>query len=213
LPPLPGSRPYRTPVCWRSRRNRHHAQEAESARPVARQPNGQGTCPQRRLPLPRLSSQPRRRSTPARAPPPCSPPARSGSERPRRPPQVGPQPTHPVHQSIPWHPEVYGDVGITPAVNNPAFQQDAVICGQVPEEGAKSVRGSLHWGDLGGQDDTPGQAGFPGTSLPVRPLPAPRHTWNHVRGQRNAPEIPRLGISSCGDALPGGIGIPWTPAR
>jgi hypothetical protein len=37
LPLLPGSRPYRAPVCWRSRRNRHHAQEAESARPVARQ--------------------------------------------------------------------------------------------------------------------------------------------------------------------------------
>ena len=34
------------------------------------------------------------------------------------------------------------------------------------------VRCSLHCGDLGGQDDTPGQAGFPGTFLALRSLPA-----------------------------------------
>jgi hypothetical protein len=34
---------------------------------------------------------------------------------------------------------VCGDVGVTPAVYDSAFQQDAVVYGQIPEEGAKSV--------------------------------------------------------------------------
>ena len=45
----------------------------------------------------------------------------SGSERLRLPPQVGPQPTHPVRQSIAWHSEVDGNVGVTPAVYYPAI--------------------------------------------------------------------------------------------
>ena len=44
----------------------------------------------------------------------------SGSERLRLPPQIGPQPTHPVHQNIVWHPEVNGDIAVSPAVYNPA---------------------------------------------------------------------------------------------
>jgi hypothetical protein len=73
----------------------------------------------------------------------------SGSERPRLPPQVGPQPTHPVRQDITWHPEVSGDVAVMPAIYNPALQQSAVVVDQIPEEGAKSVTfHGLHWGDL-----------------------------------------------------------------
>ena|ERR1035437_2314380 len=45
----------------------------------------------------------------------------SGSERPRLPPQVGPQPMHPVRQYTAWHREVNGDVGVTPAVYDPAL--------------------------------------------------------------------------------------------
>jgi hypothetical protein len=44
-----------------------------------------------------------------------------------------------VRQNIAWHPQVNGDVGVTPAVNNPALQQRPVICGEIPEEGAESV--------------------------------------------------------------------------
>ena len=36
----------------------------------------------------------------------------SGSKRPRLPPQVSPQPTHPVRQYTAWHREVCGDVGV-----------------------------------------------------------------------------------------------------
>jgi hypothetical protein len=43
----------------------------------------------------------------------------SGSERLRLPPQIGPQPTHPVHQNAARHREVCGDVDVTPAVYNP----------------------------------------------------------------------------------------------
>ena len=56
---------------------------------------------------------PRRRAV--RAPRP------SGSKRLRFPPQVGPQPTHPVRQDIVWHPEVCGDIAVTPAVYHPAL--------------------------------------------------------------------------------------------
>jgi hypothetical protein len=48
-----------------------------------------------------------------------------------------------------WHPEVNGDVGVTPAVYDPALQQPPVVCGHIPEEGAKSVTShGLHRGDL-----------------------------------------------------------------
>src|ERR1019366_1058736 len=74
------------------------------------------------------------------------------SERLRLPPQVGPQPTHPVCQSIAWHPEVCGDIAVLPAVYYPALQQPAVVCAQIPEEGVKSVTShGMHWGDLGQQ--------------------------------------------------------------
>ena len=76
----------------------------------------------------------------------------SGSEHLRRPLQVGPQPTHPVHQSISGHSEVCGDIAVSPAVYNPAFQQDAVVISQIPEEGAKPIRGIVHSGDLGGHE-------------------------------------------------------------
>jgi len=36
----------------------------------------------------------------------------SASERLRLPPQVDPQPTHPVRQNIAWHPEVGGDIAV-----------------------------------------------------------------------------------------------------
>src|ERR1019366_4114197 len=121
------------------------------------------------------------------------------------------QPTRPVHQSSPWHPGVYGDVGITPAVNNPAFQQDAVICGQVPEEGAKSVRGSLHWGDLGRDGDTPGQAGFPGTSLLSSPLPAPDIPGNTSKPKGAPRKYQDWAIFLRGGRAPGRMGIPWNP--
>ena len=44
-----------------------------------------------------------------------------------------------------------GDIAVLPAVYNPALQQDAVACGQVPEEAAESVIAhGLHWGGLVG---------------------------------------------------------------
>ena len=78
----------------------------------------------------------------------------SGSERLRLPPQVDPQPTHPVHQNAAGHREVCSDVDVTPAVYKSAVyksavQQRAVICRQILEEGAKSVSShNVHWGDL-----------------------------------------------------------------
>ena len=139
--------------------------------------------------------------------PACSPPARSGPDRLRLPPQFRPQSMHPVLQNISGHSEVCGDVGVSPAVYNPALQQDAVVIVEIPEDGAKPIRGSLHWGDLGGQDDTPG----PRLVSPVLLLPSgrfgPRHTWKHVQGQGSASEIPRRAIFSCGDALQGGWGF------
>src|ERR1019366_2685142 len=198
-----GRLPYRAPVCWRSRRNRHHAREAESARPVVRQPNGQGPCLDRRL-----SSEPPPSKHASPSVPAWSPPARSGSERPRPPPQVGPQPMHPVRQNISGHSEVCGDIGVPPAVYGPVLQQPAVVRGQVPEEGAKSVNSyGSHWGDLGGQDDTPGQAGFPGVLFLPSGRFGPRHTWEYLQAQRKASEVPKLSISSCGDAPQGGWGF------
>ena len=75
----------------------------------------------------------------------------SAAERLRLPPQIRPQPVHPVHQNIVWHTEVCGDLAVTPAIHNPALQQPAVVCPQILEEGAKVVTSyGLHWGDLGG---------------------------------------------------------------
>ena len=51
-------------------------------------------------------------ASPQSVAPACSPPARSGSERLRLPPQIRPQPTHPVRQNTAWHTEVNGDVGV-----------------------------------------------------------------------------------------------------
>jgi hypothetical protein len=99
----------------------------------------------------RLSSKPcRRGSSPCICP--FASREASGSEHLRRPLQVGPQPTHPVHQSISGHSEVCGDIAVSPAVYNPAFQQDAVVISQIPEEGAKPIRGIVHSGDLGGHE-------------------------------------------------------------
>ena len=99
----------------------------------------------------RLSDRLHRRSTPVRAPPPTSPPGEaSGSERPRLPPQIGPQPTHPVRQNIARHSEVSGDVAVSPTVYDPALQQRAVAWVQFPEKGAELVTShGFHWGDLG----------------------------------------------------------------
>jgi hypothetical protein len=135
LPPLPGSLPYRAPVSWRSRRNHHRTERGREHTTSGAATSRNADCLDRRLASP---------SAPA-----CSPPARSGSERPRLPPQVGPQPMHPVRQNISGHSEVCGDIGVSPAVYDSVLQQDAVVRGQVPEEGAKSVRCSLHSGDLG----------------------------------------------------------------
>ena len=92
---------------------------------------------------------------------------------------------HPVRQNISGHSEVCGDIGVPPAVYDPVLQQPAVVRGQVPEEGAKSVNSyGSHWGDLGGQDDTPGQAGFPGVLFfPSGPLPAPEIPGNTSKPQ------------------------------
>ena len=84
---------------------------------------------------------------------------------------------HPVRQNIAWHPEMNSDVGVTPAVYDPALQQDEVVCPQIPEEGAESVTSDgLHWGDLVDHDRRLGRRsestvtgavapGVPGTPL------------------------------------------------
>jgi hypothetical protein len=150
-------------------------------------------------PLPPPFGRLRRRSA-ARAAPARSPPARSGSECLRRPPQIRPQPTHPVRQNTAWHTEVNGDVGVMPAVYYQALQQPAVVCPQIPEEGAESVttRGS-HWGDLGhvigisvvgliAGHRAVMAPGVPGTSLPSRSRPA-----LEVPGNTSKPnETPRI---------------------
>jgi hypothetical protein len=57
---------------------------------------------------------------------------------------------HSVRQNIARHPEVNGDVAVTPAVYDPALQQRAVAWVQFSEKGAKSVTShGLHWRDLG----------------------------------------------------------------
>ena len=94
---------------------------------------------------------------------------------PRLPPQVGPQPMHPVRQNISGHSEVCGDIGVSPAVYNPALQQPAVVRGQVPEEGAKPIRCSLHCGDLGHVTGGGGAPGVTGTSLRLRVVPPPKY--------------------------------------
>src|ERR1035437_5429349 len=71
----------------------------------------------------------------------------SGSERPRLPPQVSPQPTHPVRQYTAWHREVCGDVAVTPAVYKSAVQQRAVIWGQISARRLHPTR--LHHGRHG----------------------------------------------------------------
>lgn len=45
----------------------------------------------------------------------------SGSEGLGLPPQIRPQPTHPVRQNTAWHTELNGDVAVLPAVNNSAL--------------------------------------------------------------------------------------------
>ena len=57
-----------------------------------------------------------------------------------RPPQVGPYLVHTAFQDITGHTEASGNIAILPAVYDPALQQDAVVCGQVPEKGTESFR-------------------------------------------------------------------------
>ena len=67
-----------------------------------------------------------------------------------------------------------GDIAVTPAVYNPALQQDAVVISQIPEDGAKPIRCSLHRGDLGRDGHQIAMPpGGPGTFLRLQPLPAP----------------------------------------
>ena len=116
---------------------------------MARQPNGQGTSRNANCLDRRLSSEPPPSKHASPSAPACSPPARSGSECLRLPPQFRPQPMHPVRQNISGHSEVCGDVAVLPAVYDSALQKDAVVYSQIPEEGAKPIRCSLHSGDLG----------------------------------------------------------------
>jgi hypothetical protein len=51
----------------------------------------------------------------------------SGSERPRLPPQVSPQPTHPVRQNVVRHSEVTGDTAVMPAVYNRTLGQRLLV--------------------------------------------------------------------------------------
>src|ERR1035441_6377258 len=93
---------------------------------------------------------------------------------------------HPVRQNIVWHPEESGDVAVVPTVYETAVQQLAVVVGQIPQEGAEAVTShGSHRRDLS-RRDRPSRLSVrigshraavvpsvPGTSLPVRPLPAP----------------------------------------
>jgi hypothetical protein len=186
----------------------------ESARPVARQPAATPTASTAAFPASSAveARQPER---------PC--PFASRRQAPARlrlPPQVGPQPMHPVYQNISGHSKMCGDIGITPAIYDPALQQPAVVNSQIPEEGAKSIRCIVHWGDLGGQDDTPGQViagrrgegppGFPGTSLALRSLRPPKYLQAAPR-PRERPGSTRAGRLLARRPLPGRMGIPWTP--
>ena len=174
----------------------------------------------------RLSDRLHRRSTPVRASPARLPPARSGSERLRLPPQIRSHPTHLVRQSIAWHREVDGDVAVMPAVYDPALQQPAVIWVQFPEKGAKSVTShGLHWGDLGhltgfsvvhviaGLRVTHGPLVFPVLLFPSDRFWPP--TYRELRPR------PREGLGNTRTgrllghrgAFRGGMGIPGNPAR
>ena len=110
-----------------------------------------------------------------------------------------------------------------PAVYDPAFQQDAVVNSQIPEEGAKPITShSSHCGDLGDHETgvsvrlvAGGRAAFaagvPGSSLRLQTCCGPRHTWEYIQAQGRAQEMPRRGIFLAAVPLPGGMGIPWTP--
>jgi hypothetical protein len=144
----------------------------------------------------------------------------SGSERLRLPPQIRPQPTHPVRQRITWHPEVNCDVGVVPAVYDPALQQPAVVVGQIPEEGAKPIRGIMHRGDLGGHvasvSVVRADRRSPGRWPPVLLSPPDPSRSPKYPGIRPSPRE-RPGNTKTGHLLgrshfpDRGWGIPWTP--
>jgi hypothetical protein len=58
------------------------------------------------------------------------------------------------------------------------------------------IRCGMHSGDLGGHHDTPGQAGFPGTSLALQTLPAPEIPGNTSK-PKGAPRNYQDWASSC----------------
>jgi hypothetical protein len=133
----------------------------------------------------------------------------SGSERLRLPRQVSSQPTHPIRQDIVWHREVCGDVAVTPAVYNPALQQDAIVCGHILEEDAKSVTShGLHWGDLGRDGH---QIAVPPWcsrySSSRQTSSGPRNTWNYIQAQGKATEVPERVVVLSGDRFRGGWGF------
>jgi hypothetical protein len=126
---------------------------------------------------------------------------------------------HPVHQNISGHSEVCGDIGVSPAVYDSVLQQPAVVVSQIQEEGAKSIRCSLHSGDLGGQDDTVSRSstGPPcPLVLPVLLFVSSRFrppTYPGIRpSPRERPGNARTGyLLDHGARFRGGWGIPWTP--
>ena len=89
---------------------------------------GRGHHPDRRL-----SSSLRRRKAQSERPCLVASGEASGFERLGLPPQVGPQPTYPVRQSIARHREVGGDNAVVPAVYDPALQQGTVAYWQIQE--------------------------------------------------------------------------------
>src|ERR1035437_460901 len=146
----------------------------------------------------------------------------SGFERLRLPPQIGPQPTHPVRQNIARHSEVSGDVAVSPTVYDPALQQRAVAWVQFPEKGAKSVTShGLHWGDLGHITGSSvahlidGHRAAVALVFPVLPFPSdPFRPSTYLGPGPSARERPRntkTGRLLARGRAPGRMGFRWNP--
>jgi hypothetical protein len=206
LPPLPGSRPYRAPVCWRSRRNRHHAREAESARPVARQPTTRAPAATPTASTAAFPASLRRRGSS-----PCICLFASGALRLRAP---SPSASGRSAADAPGPPKHLGSLRGVRRYRRIASRLRfgaPTGCGHLPRDPGGGREADQRYRASGRfrPRRSPGRRA-PWCSRYFSSSPAasgPRNTWECIQAQGNASEIPRLGIFLHGDALRGGWGF------
>src|ERR1017187_1393754 len=193
-------------VCWRSRRNRHHAREAQSARPVARQPAATPTASTAAFPAsPAVEArQPER---------PCLFASRALRLR-----VPSPSASVPSAADAPGPPKHLGSLRGVRRYRRIAsrlrFGAPTAWGRQGPDPGGGR--------EVGQRYRASGRFRRSRTTLLARLVSqeyfscpptssGPRHTWEYVQDQRKASEGPEAAVFSCGDALRGGWGIPWNP--